>query len=432
MRWKERMKRALGTFKRMLFPLYAWYFILAILGIVLTFISLIPAVFPMVQHGELGPRFPQLPGFPEVPGTSSLLPSPFSGLYPNPNPPVPPGQTFTTGESEIFTNNLSLISSYLPAFLLTFVGLILVSWLLSSVFMTGMFHLTKKAYTSSSATFRDFRVKGFSRILGWYGILTVLGILVVGLGGFIAFSLRNIDYAIPFFAGLYVLFLVALGIFLAPWLSTAGFYMLNHPERSFKESFKESWHLYIHHKGSFWSLILTLIGLQLLIVFLDQYSTDLGLLASVIISPFSTILPIVWVLTHEEEQNYTKPLFSYPSTPVTASVATPVTAPVSLNPYSQPPSPPGDKPSALEPDVSPSPNQTHSNTEAVARQETRFKTPEVFKKSSLFDSTPEPKDYPPIYTPKIASEGSSITICPTCGQNIRPGAGYCSQCGTKL
>lgn len=412
MRWKERMKRALGTFKRMLFPLYAWYFILAILGIVLTFISLIPTLFPIIQHGDLA----GLPLFP------------FSGLYPNPNPPVPPGQTFTTGESEIFTNNFSLISSYLPAFLLTIAGLILVSWLLSSIFMTGMFHLTKKAYTSSSAAFRDFRAQGFSRILGWYGILTVLGVLGVGLGGFIAFSLRNIDYAIPFFAGLYVLFLVAAGIFLAPWLSTAGFYMLNHPERSFRESFKESWNLYIHHKGSFWSLILTLIGLQLLMVFLDQYSADLGLLASVIISPFSTILPIVWVLTHEEEQNF----------------AAPVSAPVNTPPSSIPPSPPEDKPSVHEPDVPPSPNQNRILTEVVTLPETppktsqespqmtRLKTPEVFRQSPPFHSSPEPKDYPPLYTPKIATEGSSITICPTCGESIRQGVGYCSRCGTKL
>jgi hypothetical protein len=413
------MKRALGTFKRMFFPLYFWYFILSILIVVLAFVSLLPTIVSLIQSGTLGPEISGLPGFPGIPGVPSgpevpSLPGvptpPFSGSYPNPNPPTPPGNTFVPGGPGTFMDEVAPFLSLAPKFLLSFIGLILLSWISSSAFMTGMFHLTKKAYTTQ-AKVKDFHLKGFSRVLGWYGILTLLGVILIGIGGFIAFFLRNIDYAIPLFVGLYFLLLMAVGLFFAPWLSTSVFYMLNHRELSFRKSFRESWNLYLRHKWSFWSYLLTIIVLQLIIAFIDRNSPNLGLIVSIIISPFTTILPIVWVLTHEDDENppmVVEPQVSYTSTPVTAPIA------------------------AYPQEVAPQePTPTESSLQHAAPQSTPQESPQ---KSPPQTPNPEPpKDYPPVYTPEITTEENSpINYCPTCGKNVRPGASYCSQCGTKL
>ena len=43
----------------------------------------------------------------------------------------------------------------------------------------------------------------------------------IGIGAVIAISLREVDYALPVFAGVYTLFLVAITIFFTPWFSTS-------------------------------------------------------------------------------------------------------------------------------------------------------------------------------------------------------------------
>lgn len=73
MRWSERIKLTLETFKRVALPIYGWYFIFALFGLGLLIAGLIPIVTPMIYM------------------KGSSFPSPF----PNPNPPMPPGSSFS-------------------------------------------------------------------------------------------------------------------------------------------------------------------------------------------------------------------------------------------------------------------------------------------------------------------------------------------------
>ena len=419
MSWSDRIKKAFQTFKRMALPLYAWYLILSILGVVLVLLSLLPMIISFVQAGMFSSEFsglPGVPGLPAIPGVPSSpgVPTPpFSGAYPNPNPPTPPGSTFTPGP-QAFMNGIAPFLSFAPTLILSFLAVIVLSWLLASVFMTGLFHLTKKAYTGH-AKFKDFRFKGCSRVLGLYGLLTLLGVLLVGLGVIIAVALRDITYAVPVFAVIFALLLCAVAIFLAPWLSTSAFYMLNHREFSFSISFRESWNFYRRHLGSFWGYFLTAIGIQIIVSFIDRSAPDIGLIVALLVSPFTAILPIIWVLTHEEEEN------PQPST----------TAYEQLTP---------DNTMAIAPlGVSTQEPRTHEvdpreHTEDYSQEHSKEPSYEPYQEPSSPKPNPEPSQVSsPLYTPHITpQEDSQINYCPTCGKSVRPGASYCSQCGTKL
>lgn len=424
MSWSDRMKKAFQAFKRMALPLYAWYLILAILSIVLVFLSLLPMIASLVHSGMLNSQFPGfsgVPGLPGVPGGSMLpgIPNspgvptpPFSGTYPNPNPPVPPGSSLTPGPQGVM-NGIAPFLSLAPVFILSFLGAIALSWLLSSAFMTGIFNLSKKAY-SGQAKFKDFRFKGCLRVLGWYGLLTIIGILLVGLGVFSAIALRDIHYAVPVFVVVFALFICAIAIFLAPWLSTSVFYMLNHREISFSKSFRESWRFYRRHIGSFWGYFITAIGIQILLYLIDRNSPDIGLILAFLITPFTTILPVIWVLTHEEEEeayretmapNHAQPT---PDSPMEVENITPSD---SLE-YRQEPLQKSAEPSSYMP------SQESSNEPS----------------ENVQHPSPRPQTFPTQNTPRITSQEDDVVInyCPTCGKSVRPGASYCSQCGTKL
>jgi hypothetical protein len=412
------MKRALGTFKRMALPLYAWYLILGVLGIILVVLSLIPLLVSLYQGGILGseitglPRIPGLPFAPEIPGNPNTS-------FPNPNPPVPPGSYPNPG-SQAFTDQLVPFFTLAPKFLLSFIGLFLLSLLITSAIMTGIFHLTKKAY-SGHAKFKDFRLKGFLRVLGWHGILTLLTILFVGIGAIIAFSLRETSYAIPIFLGSYSLLLLAVGIFLAPWFSSSVFYMLNHRELSFFSSFSGSWSFYRRHIGSFWGYFITAIILQILVLVVDQNSPNLGWIFSVLVTPFTTILPIVWVLAHEEEEHS-------PDVPLLSNYPTPLTTvkETESEPYSPKEtnlSQPNERElsqGTAQP-VNPHYSASHNTPQELTELQTQY--------SPKYDFTPQDSRY----TPKAdIPEDTQTYFCPTCGKDVRPGASYCSQCGTKL
>lgn len=346
MRWSERMKLAFETFKRVALPIYGWYFIFAFAGLGIAIAGLLPFIIPMFNTS----------------GSS------FSGPFPNPNPPMPPGG-ISSGLSpfgDILAPYLS--SPYLsqaPYFFLFFIIILLLFWLGSSAFMTGMFNLTQKGL-HETVRFRDFRFSGIPRVLGWYGILTLVSFLIIIAGIIGAFALRGMSYALPIFGGLYALLMVSLGLFLMPWLSTSAFYILNHRELSFTRSLSGSWDFYRRNMGSLWIYFITMIGIQILLSIINQASPSLGILAALLAGPFTAILPIVWVLSLEEEENPSS------STPVNLSDSVPSAAPTSsVNQESQaPPAAP-----------------------------------------VLIDT---------------------VNYCPTCGQKTRPGANYCSQCGTQL
>lgn len=55
--------------------------------------------------------------------------------------------------------------------------------------------------------------------------------------------------------------------------------------------------------------------------------------------------------------------------------------------------------------------------------------PEQFAPSPTMNYTPPPVTPPPAST---ATPGSSVQLCPNCGQAVRPNSLYCRSCGTKL
>ncbi len=445
MSWSDRMKKAFQAFKRMALPLYAWYFILAILGVVLVFISLIPMIVSLVHSGMFNSGFSGIPGFPglpDVPSSPGVPTPPFSGTYPNPNPnpPVPPGSNLTPGPQGLM-NGIAPYLSLAPTLILSFLGVIALSWLLSSAFMTGIFNLSKKAY-SGPAKFKDFRFKGCFRVLGWYGLLTLIGVLLVGLGVFIAIALRDINYAIPIFAVVFALLVCAIAIFLAPWLSTSAFYMLNHRELSFSKSFRESWRFYRRHIGSFWGYFITAIGIQIILSIIDRNSPDIGLILALLITPFTTILPVIWVLTHEEEEgNYQAtiaPAYEHP-TPDYLRVVAPQE--VSAQEGQAQENNTQENTVQDDTDQNKASGESHSSISESPSSANLQSNPLESRQESLQkltkpsqESSKEP--FPPQYTPHIIpyedAENAQINYCPTCGKNVRPGASYCSQCGTKL
>lgn len=278
MRWSDRIKLTLETFKRAALPLYIWYFIFAFVGVGLVIAGLIPFLTPIIRSK----------------GTFS---SPFFG----PNPPMLSGYSFSGGSAP-FDHNLSPYLDQVPYIFLILVILFFLAWIASSAFITGIFNLTQKGF-HEKVSFRDFRFSGIPRILGLYGILTLVSFLLVLAGILGALALKRMTYLLPFLGVLYVLSLIALIIFLAPWLSTSAYYMLNHRELSFTRSLSRSWDFYRQNMGSLWLLFITLIGIQVLLSLFNQTSHALGILAALIVGPFTAILPIVWILSLEGEQN---------------------------------------------------------------------------------------------------------------------------------
>ncbi|AHF08396.1 zinc ribbon domain-containing protein [Desulfitobacterium metallireducens] len=374
MRWSERIKLAFETFKRVALPIYGWYFIFAFAGLGILITGLLPFLLPMLNRGTRS----------------------FSGPFPNPNPPMPPG--VSSGGLSPFGDMLApyLSSPYLaqaPYFLLFFLFILLLSWLGSSAFMTGMFNLTQKAF-HEAVRFRDFRFSGIPRVLGWYGILTLVSFLVILAGIFGAFALRGMSYALPLFGGLYVLLMVSLALFLMPWFSTSAFYMLNHRDLNFTHSLKGSWNFYQRNMGSLWIYFITMIGIQILISFINQASTSLGFIVALLAGPFTAILPIVWVLSLEEEENQQRLTLASPSdSESTLTLPQESTSDASASSPSAP--------------VSPSASEAPMTPASPANQESEI---------------------PP--AAQVLSD--SVNYCPTCGQKTRPGANYCAQCGTQL
>lgn len=353
MRWSERIKLTFETFKRVALPIYGWYFIFALAGLGLLIAGLMPFITPMLYTR----------------GSS------FSSPFPNPNPPMPPGSNYSGGSS-LFGYNLAPYLAQAPYFALIFGVILLLCWLMTSAFLTGMFNLTEKGL-HEKVLFRDFRFSGIPRVLGWYGILTLVSFLIIVAGIVGALALQRMSsYALPLFAGLYVLLLVALGIFLAPWLLTSTFYMLHHRELSFGRSLSESWNFYRRNLGSLWLFFITLFGIQILLSLINQASQSFGFLVALLAGPFTAILPIVWVLSLEEEQNQ---------------------------------HPPYENEDTQRPSLSES-----------ARSSSNESSLEV----SSFEPSPFASD--------SASPSNPVNYCPTCGQKTHPDANYCAQCGTKL
>lgn len=454
MRWSERIKLTFETFKRVALPMYGWYFIFAFGGLAILITGLLPIILPIVNTGGI-PFSTPFPG-------SNPSPPP---SFPNPNPPMPPGSS--AGGLSPFSDFLGpyISSPYLthaPYIFFFIILILLLSWVGSSAYMTGMFNLTQKGLREN-VRFRDFRFFGISRVLGWYGILTLVTFLIILVGVVGVIALRGTSYMLPLFGGLYVLLMVSLAVFFLPWYSTSVFYMLNHRETSFSRSLKGSWNFYRRNMGSLWLLLATVVGIQILLSAFNEFSPTLGFFAALLAAPFTAILPIVWVLSLEDEENQQCLAWAYPKASTETTLQTSAVNPpenplqTSLEPFTSEtvnksagestaeespldtssPEPP----SAALPDVSPnnSPSDFKSDTNSSSAPDSNSNSnsdSDLDSTSTLTlpqESAPSsPSVKPPVSAPTSESTTVPVNYCPTCGQKTRPSARYCSQCGTQL
>lgn len=411
--WTDRMKQTFSTFKRMAFPLYAGYLLFIIVAALVFILSLLPVGIGIVQSGLYYSDFSGLSGIPGMPGSPSV--------------PVPPGGPYGAGANgDTFSQLFSLGGKFIFSFFL----MLALTMLVTAAFWTGIFHLTKRSYTDK-AQFKDYSFKGFFRVLAWFVILTFVILVLCIIGVAIAFSYRPFEYSGLGFLAIYALVVAALAIFLAPWISISVFYILNHREFSFGQAFKESWRFYRRHMGSFWGCFLTALVIEILIGVLTRNSSGLSGLLSFVITPFISILPIVWVLTHEEEEHtepvypsYTQPLPQRPFYPIQET----------LRNYPEQPSTPKD---SLSPEVQHSGDTdnlsmapTHLMDEL--KQGTEGSHPQAGLTSNYNAQLHPPGDQSSTPESAPSPQEPQINFCPTCGKGVRPGASYCSQCGTKL
>lgn len=449
MRWSERMKLTFETFKRVALPLYGWYFIFAFAILVIIIAGLLPIILPIMNMGG-SPFSSPFPG-------SNPSPPPF----PNPNPPMPPGSS---------ANGLSPFSDFLgpyisspylthaPYVVLFIILIVLFSWVGSSAYLAGMFNLSKKSL-HENVRFRDFRFSGISRVLGWYGILTLVSFLIIIVGVVGLAALRGTSYMLPLFGGLYVLLMVSLGIFFLPWFSTSVFYMLNHRELGFSRSLNGSWNFYRRNMGSLWLLLATVVGIEILLSVINQSSPTLGFFVGLLAAPYTAILPIVWVLSLEDEENQQTLAWNFPSAfSETTSQTTPENSPqTSPQPFTseainKSPDESTAEESSLDDNSSQSPSDIGTNTASDSDLKLSLNlnpssNPDLNSTStptSASTSTPSSLTLPqesapsspsitsPATAPTSESPPAPVNYCPTCGQKTRPGARYCSQCGTQL
>lgn len=400
MTWTERIKKTIETFKRMALPLFGFFILLALVEFIITVISLSSILLPFLNMNGLNPSFSSVP-------------------YMNPNIPVPPGYGYGPSLDYAFGwEELAPFMSMLPGLLGGIAILMVLSILIGSVFFTGIFHLTKKAYTEK-AQFRDIKLKGMPRVLGWYAIVTLISSVAIGVGIFLAMRFES-PYSLAMFGLIYILVLMAVGLFVAPWVTVAPYYMLNHDNFAFGQAFKESWHFYRRHMGPLWGAFFTLLGIQLLVNAIYRGSPDIGFILTLLTTPFLTVLPIVWVLTLEEEPPL--PIGNiYTPSPEQERHDAEADAPAE-------PSSPVDSShapwKAASESVAREPYGSSSTTPLYTPPENPYATPESPYHSSSALSYGG--------TSSNESEKESINFCPTCGKKVREGASYCSQCGTKL
>ena len=403
MTWTDRMKKTIETFKRMALPLFGFFILLALVEFIITVISLSATFLPFFDMNGWNPSFSPAP-------------------YMNPNIPVPPGYEYGPSLDYAFGwEELAPFMSMLPGLLGGIAILMILSILIGSVFFTGIFHLTKKAYTEK-AQFRDIKLKGLPRVLGWYAIVTLISSVAIGVGIFLAMRFES-PYSLAMFGLIYILVLMAVGLFVAPWITAAPYYMLNHNSFAFGQAFKESWHFYRRHMGPLWGAFFTLLGIQLLVNAIYRGSPDIGFILTLLTTPFLTVLPIVWVLTLEEEDQ----------PPLIATIYSPSPGQASHDPGMGAPA----EPSSPSPTDSPhTPWNTSSESVAKDSYGSASTTPLYTPPENPYSAPESPYHSPSVPSYEgTSSEGpdrESVNFCPTCGKKVREGASYCSQCGTKL
>ncbi|NMA69423.1 MAG: zinc-ribbon domain-containing protein [Desulfitobacterium sp.] len=422
MTWSQRLKTAFETLKRMAVPLYVFYIAFYVIIITITFATIFSFFLPFMSN-------------------NGFYPLHYSTSY-NPFTPVPPGMGYSYNLGPF--GDLSSFITYLRPIFGSILTVVVLVWLLSSLYLTGVFHLTKKALTDR-AQFRDFHFEGFTRILGFYGLMSLIGIIILMVGTFIAASLQS-EYSLFLFVVVSLLILLLVGLFISPWLFSAPFYMLNNLQMSFGESFKGSWDFFRRHMFPLWGGFLTVFIIQLISSFLSENSPTFGLLITLVVFPFLTIVPMVWVLTLEKEEQG-KP-YSYEKNAQDSYERNYQDSyergyqEGSFSPSFEQDSFYQRKNNTME---EPKPSEPeHSSTELGNSEPPRPESPTLPEPSGIYNppkdpyampqdpyATPE-KPYIPPSPPSQETEKGTINFCSNCGTKVREGAFYCSQCGTKL
>lgn len=414
MTWSERIKLAWTTFKREALPLYAWTLIFIGVGVVLV-VAMVMGVlnqmhwtFPQAYGGFSSPGMP-VPGVPPTPGIT-----PFTGPFGSPN----------QGPFGSFNGSLSDLSTLLSAvgtITGTLLLIIIVSWLIGSAFYTGVFNLTAKSY-HEKVIFKDFRFAGYFRFLGWQGLLLLIQLILLIIGLIGAFTLKQSQGALVAFLIVYGLMIAGITIYALPWFSTSAIYLLAHPKDSFRDALSGSWRFFRKHMGALWGYIGTIVLIEIAVQVLNRISSGIAGLVTLIVSPFITVLAIVWILSLEEEEEDDHPEYVAPlaTPPYYPTPTYPDTQPTTENPYISNTDP-------LTPALTPSSDQPIS-----------LEQPEPLRQPIAEGSTFEP-ERPKIdlqkpelrSTPDHPLPENKLNFCPSCGKT-NTGTAYCPQCGTKL
>ena len=402
MTWSERMKSTWITFKREALPLYAWTFIfigaivVLIIAMVIGVLQQLRWTIPNIYNGSFSSGMP-VPGVP--PTDFAPFTAPFGSQGTDPF-------AYFGG-----IDNLPRILSAVVSVVGTLGLIMIVGCLIGTAFYVGLFNLTAKAYREKVA-FKDFRFKGFFRFLGWQGIVFLIYLLlfIVGMIGF--FALRDFKGALIAFLIVYGLFLGIGSLYIMPWLSSSSIYLLAHGDEGFRVALSGSWRFFRRHMGSLWGYIGTVILLQIALQVLTRISSGLAGIATLVVSPFITVLAIVWVLSLEDDElnqseNYRIPYsYEYPTSDVKTSLNSQV-------PIITPPSS-----SSVDVNTPPAEHEAEGSSLEIKDAQQSNET-----KISLNKSQPiEPLPNIPTDTPQY---------CPSCGK-ANAGTKYCPQCGTKL
>lgn len=377
MTWSERIKLAWRTFTREALPLYAWSLIFAGVGFILA-VAIVWGILSQ-EHWSFPQAFSEFysPGMP-IPG-------------------VPPLQEITPYSSPFgsFNGSMNEISSLLTAIGTiagTLIFLMIIVWLLTSAFCTGIFNLTARSY-QQKANFKDFRMTGFFRCLGWQAFLFIIQLVFLGIGLLGAFSLRFSQGALITFCIIYGLVLSGIVIFTLPWLASSLIYLLAHPEDRFRAALNGSWKFFRRHTGTLWGYIGTVLLIEIAFHVLNRISSDIATLASFVISPFIAVLAIVWVFSLEEDERNCNMVPNTDTPPPYCTISSLESQGGTITPPAYRPAEP-----PLYPECSP-----------------------------LEDPV---SDLPELETNKKDFEVDS-NFCPSCGR-ANTGTAYCPQCGTKL
>jgi Predicted membrane protein len=378
MTWSERIKLAWRTFKREALPLYAWTLIFIGVGVVLI-VAMVMGIL-----GQWHWTLPQAYGEFSSPGM--------------PVPGIPPKQGITpfTGQFGSLADISSLLSS-IGTIAGSLILLAIFAWLIGSAFYTGVFNLTAKSYYEK-ATFKDFRMTGFFRVLGWQVFLLIIELILLIIGLIGAFTIRSSPGALIAFFIIYGLVITGIMIFTLPWLSSSAIYLLAHPEDSFRTALGGSWRFFRRHMGALWGYIGTFFLIEIAFQILNRISPGLAGLATFVVSPFVAVLAIVWVLSLEEDER------NNASGPMNADTP-----------------PPYSTASYLEAQTITPP--TYDDSSSTPPQTPRSSLP----KAPVSSESEKPK----IDLQKQKEEDDNPNFCPSCGR-ANTGTAYCPQCGTKL